>query len=143
MVKVKLISEGNDSLPVSYVAIAARHEDGWIFVRHRRRGGFEMPAGHPCEGEDTVTAAMRELAEETGATDFTMEPVAYYSVDAGQGEQYGRLFYAEVEKLGELTDHDEIEGIRIFRRMPRNLSLREVMSFLFRVARQHGVSLKV
>lgn len=143
MVKVKLVREGGGTLPVSYVVIAARHKGGWIFVKHRRRGGFEMPAGHPGEGEDTVTAAVRELEEETGAKDFTMEPVACYSVDTGQGEQYGRLFYAEVETLGELTDHDEIEGIRIFRRMPRNLSLREVMSFLFRVARQHGVSLKV
>ncbi len=143
MVRVELIREGGGTPPVSYVVIAARHKGGWIFVRHRRRGGFEMPAGHPGEGEDTVTAAARELIEETGATDFTMEPVAYYSVDAGQGEQYGRLFYADVGKLGELTDHDEIEGVRIFRRMPRNLSLREVMSFLFRVARHHADGLKV
>ena len=95
-----------------------------------------MPAGHPDEGEDSVEAAVRELIEETGAIDFVMEPVSYYSVDAGKGKQYGRLFRAEVERLGDLTDHDEIERVRVFRRRPRNLSLPEVMSFLFREVRR-------
>ncbi len=96
-----------------------------------------MPAGHPDEGEDSIEAAVRELTEETGALDFVMEPVSYYSVNAGQGIQYGRLFLAEVETLGSLTDTDEIEGVRVFRRRPRNLSLPEVMSFLYTVARRH------
>jgi len=143
MVTVERIAEGSTPLKVSYVVIAARHNGGWLFVKHRRRGGWEMPAGHPGPGEDTVEAAVRELTEETGAVSFTMEPVTYYSVDAGTGKQYGRLFCAEVELIGAHTDTDEIEEVRIFRRLPRNLSLHEVMSFLYRVARQHGEGLKV
>jgi 8-oxo-dGTP diphosphatase len=136
MVRVELIPGEYFKGRLSYVVIAARYNRGWLFVRHRRRGGWEMPAGHPDEGESSVEAAVRELIEETGAIDFIMEPVSYYSVDAGKGKQYGRLFYAEVERLGELTDHDEIEGVRAFRRSPRNLSLPEVMSFLFREAQK-------
>jgi len=143
MVTVELIAGEEFRGKLSYVVIAVRHNGGWLFVRHRRRGGWEMPAGHPDEGESSVLAAVRELIEETGAIDFVMEPVSYYSVDAGKGRQYGRLFFAEVERLGDLTDHDEIESVRVFRRRPRNLSLPEVMSFLFRVARRHGGSLKV
>lgn len=138
MVTVELISPGSEPLKVTYVVIAARHNGGWLFVRHRRRGGYELPAGHPDDGEESLAAAVRELTEETGAKEFIMEPVTYYSVDAGQGRQYGRLFYAEVDTLGELTDTDEIEGVRIFRQIPRKLSLPEVMSFLFRLARQHA-----
>jgi len=67
-----------------------------------------------------------------------MEPVTCYSVDSGTGKQYGRLFYAEVETLGDIIDTAEIEGVRVFRRLPRNLSLPEVMTFLFRVARQYA-----
>lgn len=137
MITVELVSGGSEQLKVTYVVVAARHMDGWLFVRHRRRGGYELPAGHPDDGEESLAAAVRELTEETGAMDFIMEPVTYYSVDAGQGKEYGRLFYAEVESLGKLTDKEEIEGVRIFRRIPRKLSLPEVMSFLFRVARQH------
>ena len=96
-----------------------------------------MAAGHPDEGEESIEAAVRELTEETGALDFMMEPVTYYSVDAGDGKQFGRLFLAEVRTLGELTDKDEIEGVRVFRRRPRSMSLHEVMSFLYAVAKRH------
>ncbi len=143
MVTVELTSSSGMTLPLSYVVIAARQGDGWLFVKHRRRGGYEMPAGHPGEGEGSVEAAVRELMEETGALDFTLEPVTYYSVDAGQGRQYGRLFYAEVETMGELTDTAEISGVKVFRRLPHNLSLPEVMSFLYRVARRHAEGLGV
>lgn len=137
MVTVEIIP--GDSIParLSYVVIAARHDGGWLFVRHRRRGGWEMAAGHPDEGEESIEAAVRELTEETGALDFIMEPVTYYSVDAGNGKQFGRLFLAEVRTLGERSDKDEIEGVRVFRRRPRNMSLPEVMSFLYGVARRY------
>ena len=143
MITVKLIQ--GDSVPVrlSYVVIAARYDGGWLFVRHRRRGGWEMAAGHPDEGEGSVEAAVRELTEETGALDFVMEPVLCYSVEADAGKQYGRLFLAEVQTLGELTDTDEIEEVRVFHRRPRNLSLPEVMSVLYGVARRHVKGLRV
>jgi len=138
MVKVELVTAEVDPLIVSYVVIAARYGGGWLFVRHRRRGGYELPAGHPDPGEDTVEAAVRELTEETGAMDFAMEPVTCYSVDNGSGKQYGRLFLAEVETLGAISDTAEIEGVKVFRRLPRDLSLPEVMTALFKVAQQQG-----
>lgn len=138
VVKVKPVNEESASLCLSYVVIAARYKEGWIFVRHRRRGGWEMAAGHPEKDEGSVEAAARELREETGALDFVMEPVTCYSVDAGQGLEYGRLFLAEVETLGELTDRDEIIEMKVFRRLPRKLSLPEVMSFLYRTAREYS-----
>ena len=134
MVTVELITSPDVPSPVTYVVIAARYDGGWLFVRHRKRGGYELPAGHPDEGEDSVTAAVRELMEETGALDFTMEPVTWYSVDTGSGRQFGRLFLASVDTLGEITDKNEIEGVRVFRRLPRDLSLPEVMTFLYRTA---------
>lgn len=102
-----------------------------------------MAAGHPDEGEGSAGAAARELTEETGALDFMMVPVSYYSVDTGSGKQYGRLFLADVLTLGDLTDTDEIEGVRVFRRRPHSLSLPEVMSFLYGVARKYAKGLKV
>ncbi|MFZ2287963.1 MAG: NUDIX domain-containing protein [Bacteroidales bacterium] len=136
MVTVEEVLPDREPEKTSYVVIAARHNGGWIFVRHRRRGGYELPAGHPEPGESTVEAAERELTEETGAAGFVMEPVTWYSVDNGTDKQYGRLFYAEVDELGEIIDTSEIESVKIFRRLPRMLSLPEVMTFLFKVARQ-------
>jgi len=143
MVKVELAEGNGDKLKLSYVVIAVSYNGGWLFVKHRRRGGWELAAGHPEPGEGSIEAAVRELMEETGAIDYIMEPVTYYSVDTGQGKQYGRLFLAEVETIGKFTDTAEIEGVKVFRRLPRNISLPEVMSFLFRIAKQRGKSLKV
>jgi len=134
MVSVGLIPPGEVPSVLSYVVIAARYGDGWLFVRHRRRGGWELPAGHPDHGEDSVQAAARELQEETGAVDFVMEPLSYYFVETREEKQYGRLFLAEVERLGDITDSAEIEGVKVFRRRPRSLSLPEVMSFLYATA---------
>lgn len=136
MVTVELISPDIEPGIISYVVVAARYKGGWLFVRHRRRGGYELPAGHPEPGEGTVEAAVRELTEETGAIGFVMEPVTYYAVDTGTGRQYGRLFYAEVDEMGDISDTSEIEAVKVFRRLPRRLSLPEVMTVLFKVAQQ-------
>jgi 8-oxo-dGTP diphosphatase len=137
MAEVEVSVYNREPAELMYVVIAVRHNDGWLFVKHRRRGGYEMPAGHPDRGETSVEAAVRELTEETGARDFIMEPVTYYYVNSGSGRQYGRLFLAEVETLGEITDTGEIEAVKIFRRLPRRLSLPQVMTFLYTTARKY------
>jgi len=137
VVTVGLITSSDVPSPVTYVVIAARYDGGWLFVRHRKRGGYELPAGHPDKGEDSMEAAVRELMEETGALDFTMEPLTYYYVDTGSGKKFGRLFLASVDTLGEITDKHEIEGVKVFRRLPRGLSLPEVMTFLYRTAARY------
>jgi 8-oxo-dGTP diphosphatase len=137
MVTVELITSPGVPSPLTYVVIATRYEKGWLFVRHRKRGGYELPAGHPDGDEDSVETAVRELMEETGALDFTLEPVAYYSVDSGSGKKFGRLFLACVETLGDIPDKKEIEGVRVFRYLPRDLSLPEVMTFLYRTAARY------
>jgi len=137
MVTFGLITTPDVPSQVTYVVIAARYDGGWLFVRHRKRGGYELPAGHPDRGEDSVGAAVRELMEETGALDFTLEPLTYYYVDTGSGNKFGRLFLASVDTLGEITDKHEIEGVKVFRRLPRGLSLSEVMTFLYRTAARY------
>ena len=137
MVTVQLINSPDVPSPLTYVVIAPRYNGGWLFVRHRKRGGYELPAGHPDHGEGSVEAAVRELMEETGAIDFTLEPVAYYWVDAGSGKQFGRLFLACVESLGEIRDRNEIEWVKVFKRLPAKISLPEVMTFLYGTAVKH------
>lgn len=137
MITVQLINRDSVLQDLSYVVIAARYKQGWLFIKHRKRGGYELPAGHPDQGESSEAAAARELSEETGAEDFTIEPVSYYSVDSGAGIQYGRLFLAEVRLLGEITDSNEIEEVGIFSELPGELSLREVMTFLFLRAEEY------
>ena len=51
---------------LTYVVIGAREEGKWIFVRHKERDSWELPAGHIEPGETSFEAAKRELFEETG-----------------------------------------------------------------------------
>ncbi|MCI0523410.1 MAG: NUDIX domain-containing protein [Bacteroidales bacterium] len=137
MITVELIGKDQILKDLSYVVIAARYGSGWLFIKHRKRGGYELPAGHPDQGESSEAAAARELAEETGAEDFTIEPVSYYSVDNETGKQYGRLFLAEVRSLGDISDITEIEEVRVFSELPPAMSLKEVMTFLFNMAKEY------
>lgn len=116
---------------ISYVAIGARYAGKWLFIKHRERGGYEIPAGHPEEGEDEEAAAARELIEETGAQEFLLHHVSYYSVITSMETRHGRLFYAEVNSLGEIGDRDEVESIILSEKLPDNVSLPLVMRSLF------------
>jgi 8-oxo-dGTP diphosphatase len=116
---------------ISYVVIGARYNDSWLFIKHRERGGYELPAGHPEEGESTEEAAIRELMEETGAEEFEISPLCYYSVVTGTEQTHGRLFLANVSTFGDITDINEVEEVVFSDDFPGELSLPVVMRALF------------
>jgi len=116
---------------ISYVVIGVRHNDSWLFIKHRERGGYELPAGHPEKGESAEEAAIRELMEETGAEEFDISPLSYYTVAADSEKTHGQLFLARVSTFGDITDMDEIEEIVFSDDIPGELSLPIVMRALF------------
>jgi 8-oxo-dGTP pyrophosphatase MutT (NUDIX family) len=48
--------------------------DRVLLLRNRRQREWGLPKGHLEAGEDVFTAARRELLEETGIREFTLEP---------------------------------------------------------------------
>jgi 8-oxo-dGTP diphosphatase len=121
---------------LKYVIIGARYREQWIFVRHRERKSWELPAGHIEAGEDPDKAAGRELYEETGAGDSDLLVVSDYQVIDGNREAKGRLYLAEVKELGPLPEH-EIEEIKLSTELPRELTYPEVQSTLFSLLTLH------
>jgi len=117
---------------LAYSVITARFEDKWIFVRHRERTTWEIPGGHIEEGESSDMAASRELMEETGAIDFVLYCVATYSVENNGNIGFGRLYYAEVARLGVIPDSSEIEEAILTDDIPENLTWYEIQPHLFR-----------
>jgi 8-oxo-dGTP diphosphatase len=119
-----------------YVVLGARYGEKWIFVRHRERITWEMPAGHIEAGETPDEAAGRELFEETGAGEFHLQHICDYSVCVHIKLEYGRLYLAEIESRSESLAF-EIDEIRLEDDLPASLTYPEVQKLLFSEAKKY------
>ena len=113
MTKVQFYDQVEDQ-KLRFAVIVTKTEGHWVFCKHKERNTLEVPGGHREPEEDILSAAKRELYEETGAVDFSIEPVCVYSVIApwnfdGQ-ETFGMLYYADIRRFDEEL-HSEIEKI--------------------------------
>ena len=134
MTKVQFYDRVDDG-KLRFAVIITRTEGQWVFCKHRDRNTLEVPGGHREPGEDILDTAKRELYEETGAIDFSMEPVCVYSVTApgnfdGQ-ETFGMLFSADVREF-EKELHSEIERIVIRDDLPDNWTYPEIQPLLMK-----------
>lgn len=116
---------------LKYSVIAAKREGKWIFCRHKKRSTWEIPGGHREPGESTFETAKRELYEETGATEFDLQEVCVYGVDADGEITYGMLYVAEVKTLGTLPPEMEIGEITFLPNMPKELTYPAIQPYLF------------
>ncbi len=134
---IKVLTPGSvEDAKLRYVILGARYQDQWIFVRHRERTSWELPAGHIEPGEVPDKAAVRELYEETGVINPYLKVVSDYSVTLDGKIAFGRLYYTEVKEMEPLPDH-EIEEIIFSSELPSNLTYPEVQTLLFSLLSLH------
>ena len=89
---VKFYSYIDDHEKLKFAVICAKCEGKFVLCKHKMRDTLEFPGGHREAEEFVVDTAERELKEETGAKDFTLEPVCIYGVKEGDGDEtYGML----------------------------------------------------
>ena len=70
--------------------------------------------------------------EETGAVEFTLSCVSSYSVFKDGITGYGKLYFAEVFRLGPIPAISEIAGICMFDHLPENLTHPDIQPHLYR-----------
>jgi len=116
---------------LKYVVIASRLDDQWVYVRHKARDTWEIPGGRIEPSENPVTAAKRELYEETGAMEFSLEAVCDYSVERNGVRSYGRLFLSEIDRLGKLPDMEIVE-VRLYETVPEAWTYEQIQPILMR-----------
>ena len=140
MTVVKFYDEAADEL-LRFAVILAKYQDKWVFCKHRRRETLEIPGGHRELGEDILTTARRELYEETGALEYTIQQVCVYSVTAPDNfdgvESFGMLYYAKMMDL-ERELHSEIEKIVVTAQLPSAWTYPEIQPKLLEEARRRG-----
>lgn len=122
IIKVRFYDKVDDKL-LRFAVIISKANGKWVFCKHKERDTYEVPGGHRENGEQIDMTAIRELQEETGAVDFTIEPVCVYSVtgknrvnDTGE-EMFGMLYYAEINKFDDELD-SEMEKVVLFDELP-------------------------
>jgi len=124
--KVKFYENVDDSL-LKFAVIIAKADGKWVFCKHKERNTYEIAGGHREDNEIIFETAKRELKEETGAIDFTIEPVCVYSVtgqnsvnDTGE-EIFGMLYFAEISSF-ESELNSEMEKVVLFEKLPERLT---------------------
>ena len=138
MTEVRFYDQAEDD-QLRFAVIVAKADGHWVFCKHRDRDSLEIPGGHRDPGEDILTTAKRELYEETGAIDFSIEPVCVYSVTASRNyngqEIFGMLYYADI-KAFEKELHNEIERIFIQDKMPETWTYPDIQPYLIQEVRK-------
>ena len=131
--EVRFYDTVDDAL-LKFAVIVARSGGKWVFCKHKQRDTWECPGGHREPGETILEAAERELQEETGAVDFSLEPLCVYSVtgknrisESGE-ETFGMLFHGEITAFEAL--HSEMERIALLDELPTDWTYPEIQPHL-------------
>ena len=120
--EVKFYEDAEDKL-LEFAVIISKSHGKWVFCKHKERDTYEVPGGHREEKETILEAAKRELIEETGAIDFSIQKICVYSVtgktrvnESGE-ESFGMLYYADIKEFDKEI-HSEIEKIVLLDELP-------------------------
>ena len=124
-------------IKLTYSVIAAKYGDSWLYVRHHKRKTWEIPGGHIENDETADEAASRELIEETGAVDFIIECVSTYSVLKNGKTGFGRLYFAEISRIGPVPDTSEIAEVKLMDSLPENLTHPDIQPHLYKRIIEH------
>ena len=137
---VRFYEAADDSL-LKFAVIIAEYQGKQVWCKHKERDTYEIPGGHREAGERIDDTARRELAEETGAIAFEIEPVCVYSVTAPDNfdgrETFGMLYHAVITKLSKEL-YSEIERIELFDDMPEKLTYPDIQPKLTREWRRRN-----
>ena len=116
---------------LKFAVICTEYNDKWIFCRHKQRTTWEIPGGHREINESIEETAKRELIEETGAKKFEITPLTVYCVEKDREKNYGVLFFAEVNELGDISIDSEIKEISLFDTIPDELTYPKIQPYLY------------
>ena len=121
---------------LKFVVILTKYKNKWIYIKHKHKDTWENPSGNRENNEDISLTASRELIEKTDAKEFFIEPICNYAIEKNGEMIMGRLFNAEVYKLGN-NIQDKIKEVKAFKEQPTELEYPEIQKKLISKLEEH------
>ncbi len=121
-----------------FVVVISRMNGEYLFSRHKNRTTWETQGGHIEPGETPLEAAKRELWEESGAQEFTIEPLCDYYATDDIGAASGVVFKAEIASLGRIPENSEMAETRSFSERPENFTYPDITPVLLDYEAEKG-----
>jgi len=115
--------ESADSDSCGSVVVIAWNEEKLVLIRKAGQPTWELPNSELLEDESTTDAAERIMYEYTGAEEFQLYPVDYFSYSEGKITKEGMLFTAEILDYDDLPSQSEVEEILLFDELPEESEL--------------------
>jgi 8-oxo-dGTP diphosphatase len=104
------------TLPITFSLVLARSEAGYLLVRNKTRGVWELPGGLFDAGESPRLCATREPEEESGQSDVCLRWCAVLELAApATGTSYGALYCGDVATSAPFTRNAEIDSVGFWR----------------------------
>jgi len=122
----------NELQQYKYVVILSLYKGSILLSRHKDRNTWETQGGHIEPGETPLEAAKRELFEESGAEEYTIQQLCdYWAGDPQTGAgANGMAFLANIESCGSMPD-SEMAEVKVFDLLPENLTYPAITPVLF------------
>ena len=123
-----------------YADVIAFYNGKWLLSKHKERTTWETQGGHIEADETPFETAKRELYEESGVTDFDIEPLCDYRVsgyfNGKKIDGNSQVFFVKVHALGNIPQHSEMEKVCLFDTLPDNLTYLEVTNELLPIIQE-------
>jgi 8-oxo-dGTP diphosphatase len=114
---------------IQFVIMVTQFQEKYVIIHNLKRQGWEFPGGNREPGESVLTAAGRELYEETGALKFMLEPYGIYQMNGS----FGMVYYANITEFRTLSlePNSEISAMKMVDTLPEGMNFGDMFYSFF------------